>query len=90
MKANEIIRTIMDNKDVKPTVLAGRLGINKNTMSERLNQENMSTDRMIEMLRVMDYKLVVMPVESRLPNGAFEIEHSPAAPKVRKPGSTQE
>ena len=84
MIVNKIIRKIMETKDVKLTVLASRLGVNKSTMCERLTQENMSTDRVIEMLRVMDYKIVVMPNECRLPNGAYEIEHSPAKPKEKK------
>ena len=84
MKVNKIIREIMSIKGVTPTALASRLGINKNTMSERLTQENISTDKMIEMLRVMDYKLVVMPMEGRLPNGAFEIEHGTVKPKEKQ------
>ena len=88
MKVNKIIREIMDKNGIKPTVLASRLGIKKNTMSERLSQENISTDRMIEMLRVMDYKIVVMPAECRLPNGAYEIDHSDLKVKENKPADS--
>lgn len=73
MKANEIIREVMKLKEVKPSVLASRLNIKNNVLSERLSQKNISIDKMNEMLRVLDYKIVVIPRESRVPEDGFEV-----------------
>lgn len=74
MKANEIIRKVMELKEVKPSMLASRLNIKNNVLSERLGQKNISIDKMNEMLRVLDYKIVVVPREARVPEEGFEIE----------------
>ncbi|MCD7957885.1 MAG: hypothetical protein LUG93_19465 [Lachnospiraceae bacterium] len=74
MKANEIIREIMKIKEVKPSVLASRLNIKNNVLSERLGQKNISTEKLNEMVRVLDYKIVIVPRESRIPEGGFEVD----------------
>ena len=74
MKANEIIREVMKLKEVKPTMLASRLNIKKNVLSERLRQKNISIDKMNEMLRVLDYKIVIVPRETRVPENGFEVD----------------
>ena len=74
MKANEIIREIMKLKEVRPTVLSARLNIKKNVLSQRLTQTNISIDKMNEMLRVLDYKSMVVPRETKVPEGGFEVE----------------
>lgn len=74
VKASEIIREVMSLKDVKVTSLASRLNIKQSTLSQRFRQTNISVDKMNEMLLVMDYKVVVVPRESRVPDGGFELE----------------
>lgn len=74
MRANEIIRKVMEIKEVKPSVLAARLNIKNNVLSERLGQKNISTDKLNEMLQVMDYKIMVVPREARVPDGSFVID----------------
>ena len=37
-------------------------------------QKNVSVTRLNEMLRLMDCKIVVVPRDSRVPEGGFEIE----------------
>ena len=74
MKANEIIREVMKQREVKPSVLASRLNIKNNVLSERLSQKNISIDKMNEMLRVLDCKLVVVPCDSRVPENGFEVD----------------
>ena len=49
-------------------------GHKSNVISERLSQENISVKLLNEMLRVMNYKVVVMPREARIPEGGHEIE----------------
>lgn len=74
MKATQIIREIMKAKGVGVVALASRLNVKQTTLSQRFRQTNISVDKMNEMLRVMDYKVVVVPRESRIPDGGFELE----------------
>lgn len=74
MKANEAVREIMNTQEIKIATLASRLNIKHNVMSERLRQNNISIDKLNEMLRVLDYKILVVPRSSRVPDGGFEIE----------------
>ena len=70
----EVIRKIMQIKSVNGSTLASRLSIKQSTLSQRFTQKNISIDKMNEMLRVMDYKMIVVPRQTRLPDGGFELE----------------
>lgn len=74
MIAMEAVKTIMKMKDIRPAVLCDRLQIKSNVLSERFKQKNVSVEKLNDMLRAMDYKVVVVPREARLPDGGFEIE----------------
>lgn len=77
MKTTGALREVMKRKDVTQSVLRDRLGIPKeksSTLSQRMRQDNMSIDKLNEMLRVLDYKIVIVPREARVPEGGFEIE----------------
>lgn len=76
LKASEAIREVIKRKDVSQSVLRDRLGIPKeksSTLSQRLRQDNMSVDKLNEMLHVLDYKIVIVPREARVSEGGFEI-----------------
>lgn len=55
-------------------MLCDRLGIKSNVLSERFKQKNISVEKLNEMLKVMDYKIVIVPRESRILTDGFEIE----------------
>jgi hypothetical protein len=74
MTAMEAVKEVMKIKDVRPAVLADRLGIKSNVLSERFKQKNVSVSKLNEMLRLMDYKVVIVPRGTRLPEGGFEVE----------------
>jgi hypothetical protein len=74
MKPMEIVRAIMELKDVRPAVLGSRLNIKSNVLSERFKQKNVSVNKLNEMLRVMDYKIVIMPTDGKLPKDSYEVE----------------
>lgn len=67
-------REIMKNRAVGVNMLADRLGIKQNVLSERLRHENISVNKLSEMLRLLDYKIILVPRETRLPEGGFEVE----------------
>ena len=74
MKTTEILKAIMTAKDVGVTKLASRLGKKTNVISERVRQTNISIDKLNEMLRVLDYKVVIVPIDGKLPKDSFEVE----------------
>jgi hypothetical protein len=74
MIAMEAVKEIMKLKDIRPAVLCDRLKIKSNVLSERFKQKNVSVEKLNDMLRAMDYKVVVVPRETRIPEGGYEIE----------------
>ena len=74
MIAMEAVKEIMKLKDIRPAVLCDRLKIKSNVLSERFKQKNVSVEKLNDMLRAMDYKVVVVPRTTRVPEGGFEIE----------------
>ena len=64
----------MKDTDVGTNTLADRLGKPARLVSDRLSQENISIEKLDEMLRLLDYKIVVLPRDARLPEGGIEIE----------------
>ena len=74
MIAMEAVKEIMKMKDIRPAVLCDRLKIKSNVLSERFKQKNVSVEKLNDMLRAMDYKVVVVPRDARLPEGGYEIE----------------
>lgn len=74
MKVQEAIRKVMDVTGTKVSDIAFRTNRKNNVISERLSQENISIKLLNEMLRVMNYKIVVMPRGARIPEGGYEVE----------------
>jgi hypothetical protein len=74
VKVQEAIRKVMDVTGTKVSDIAFRTNRKNNVISERLSQENISIKLLNEMLRVMNYKIVVMPREARIPEGGYEVE----------------
>ena len=68
------IKEIMKSKGLGTTALARRLGVNQSTMAMRLSQKNISIRLVAEILSVMDYKVVLVPSETRMREGWVEIE----------------
>lgn len=63
----------MKRKKMTVNAMIDLLDIKQSTMSQRLKQNNLSTDKMIEMLNVMGYCLVAIPMKSDLPENSIEI-----------------
>lgn len=74
MKATEALKEVMKVREIKPSVLCDRLGIKSNVLSERFKQKNISVEKLNDMLKVMDYKILIVPRDSRVPENGFEIE----------------
>lgn len=84
MKATDIIRVIMEKKEVKPSMLADRLKIKNNTLSARMTQKNISVLKLSEMLRVMDYKILIVPRNVQIKDDWYEltVDDEPSKPNL--------
>lgn len=74
MRAMEAVKEVMLLRGVKQIELADRIKVRQNTLSERMTQKNVSVQKLDEMLNAMDYKIVIVPRSTRLPEGGFEVE----------------
>ena len=74
MKTNEAVREIMNQQEVGVSALASRLGKTPRLVSDRLSQENISIEKLNEMLRVLDYKVVVVPRSRVTKKDEYEVE----------------
>lgn len=73
MKACDVIREVMKVRGMTVNGLVEKLGVKQSTMSQRLKQDNLSSDKMIDMLSAMDYRLVAVPIGKKLPDGSIEV-----------------
>ncbi|MGI6248196.1 MAG: hypothetical protein ACOYJX_02140 [Acutalibacteraceae bacterium] len=75
MKATDVVRKIMKTKGVKVAALADKLGLKRsNVVSERLSQSNISVAKLDEMLRLLGYKIMIMPDETPEEEGWYRAE----------------
>lgn len=74
MKSMDAFKEIMKAKDLRPTDVCEKLGIKSNVLSERFKQKNVSITKLNEMLDVADYKIVIVPKDSPVPEDGYEVE----------------
>lgn len=74
MVAMDALRRVMELTGVRPAVLCGRLNIESNVLSQRFKQKNVSVSKLNEMARMLDYKIVLVPRDAKIPDGGYEIE----------------
>lgn len=74
MKITGAIREVMKMQGVGTNKMADRMNRPPRFVSDRLRLENISFEKADEMLRLLDYKIVIVPREARVPEGGFEIE----------------
>lgn len=74
MKAGDAIKKVMEEQGVRVSQIAYMTGKKSNVISERLSQENISVGKMLEMLRALNYKIVIMPRDAKTQDGWYEVE----------------
>ncbi|MBO6268089.1 MAG: hypothetical protein J6N19_02960 [Clostridium sp.] len=81
MKATEALRDIKTKKGLGLTEMAYMLGWKTDSsgiairrVNDRLHQENISISRMDELLRVMGYKIILMPVTTKEAPDWYKVE----------------
>ena len=74
MKATDAVREIMKEKGISLGQMANTLDTSVRLVSDRLRMQNISLSKLRELLRVIDYKVVIVPRTTRIPDGGYEIE----------------
>ena len=73
MTASEAIKEILKLKELNQAKLSDMLNIPLKTLHQSLRQKNISVNKLDETLRVMGYKIMVVPRETKVENG-FDIK----------------
>ena len=82
MGGREIIRRIMALKGITNTMLASRLGITPAALWDRIDtqprkgkpRKDIPVSLLSDMVKVMDYKIMIVPSNTRLPKDGYLIE----------------
>lgn len=77
MKAREIVKAIMENANITNATMASRLSLTPAALWDRLNTKkakDIPVSTLNEMLKVLDYKIVIVPRETRVPTNGFTVE----------------
>lgn len=76
MTSKELIKTLMTEHDITNAEMAKILGITQAALWDRLNpkkSDNTTVTKLDDMLSVLGYKIVVVPDETPIPEGGYEI-----------------
>ena len=73
MRAGEIVSEIMKSQNVKVSDMCYKLKIKSNVFCNRLVQNNLSVNVLDEMLRILDYKIMVVPRGTKI-DGGYDVE----------------
>lgn len=76
MRGRDILKQVMESNGISNADLAKRLGVSNATIWERLNNKNVKdipVSLMVDMLKVMDYKVLVVPADRRIREEEYEV-----------------
>lgn len=77
MTSKEIVGTLMREQCVTNAEMAAKLNLTQAALWDRLNSKktnNMTVGKLKDMLKMLDYKIVVVPRKTRVPSGGYEVE----------------
>lgn len=76
MRGREIVKTIMEKNGISNATLAHRLEVSLATMWDRVNSKKVKDiplSTLNEMVRALDYKIVVVPSNKKVNVGEYEV-----------------
>lgn len=76
MIATDIVKALLEEKGIKTNEFARRINQSPATTCNRLTQKNISIDKLQEMLRVLDCKILIVPADRRVREGEYEVTDS--------------
>lgn len=77
MTGKEIVKKIMESQSMSNADLAHKLSVKPTAMWDRLNNtktKDLNVALLSAMVRVMGYKILIVPNNKQLPDGGFEVE----------------
>ena len=77
MKGRDIVKEIMKEQGVTNTVMASRLNITQAALWDRINSskvKDIPLSTLNEMLRALDYKIVIVPIDNRVPDKGYKVD----------------
>lgn len=77
MNSKVAVRAIMDRKGISTSKMAELMGSNMQKVCDRLGMgksKNLSTEKLDEMLKLLGYKIVLVPQEESMRDGWYEID----------------
>lgn len=74
MTHGEAIRKIMEREGLTLMQLSNRMGKKNNVVWDRIEHSNISLKKLDEIVRTMNYKVVLVPDNFRVSDGQYEIE----------------
>lgn len=76
MTSKELIKMLMNERDMTNADMAKQLGISQAALWDRLNKQsnNMSIAKMNSMLELLGYKIVLIPKDTPIPDDGYEVE----------------
>lgn len=77
MTSKEIVKTIMEQKNISNADLAHMVGIKPTAMWDRLNNTNskdMNVAVLSKMLQVLGYKIQIVPSGKKITEGVYEVD----------------
>lgn len=87
MTGREIIKAIMEKVNVSNATLAHRLNVKPTAMWDRLNSskiKDIPLATLDEMVRALDYKVLIVPSTSKCPKDGFEVESPRTEPRITR------
>lgn len=92
MRGREIIAAIMEKNNVSNAQMAHKLGISIATMWDRINSKKVKDiplSKLNEMVRELDYKIIVVPNDKQVEDGEFEVTSLPAIKEQQNTGDVE-
>lgn len=77
MTGKDIVKKIMEEQTVSNAELAHKLSVKPTAMWDRLNNaksKDLNVSLLSSMVRVLGYKIQIVPTNKKLPDGGFEVE----------------
>ena len=77
MKGREIVKEIMKEQGVTNAQMADKLNITQAALWDRINSskvKDIPLSTLSEMLRALDYKIQIVPRDSRLPDKGYKVD----------------
>jgi len=74
MNTKEILREIMEKHGVGVAVLGRRMNLSMIYVANRLSSKNMTTKVLNEFCAALGYRIVLMPVDKKVPKDCYVLE----------------